>query len=277
MRLSKYKWQPFVVSFLLLGCDSHPATIPIANESRTVPNQREIRTTPQAEVSPTPTTELTLPNGLKITPKSIEMSDEHRRYKVDVIYPQIENFNDRKLIALNRRIESMVRKRYQWPLGQPTKDDLRHYAKWPGVYNSVDVDYDILLASPMLLSLYFETYSYGIGAAHSVEESFTLNYDFKETRWLKLSDVFEPGAEYLKFISEHCLRELSQDRNEPLLEPGKLAPKTDSYQKWNLTRKGLRFTFNACEIFSCAAGKKTVEIPFTDLKDLLKLPYANIN
>ena len=268
MALLTVKWL-IAIPFLSLGCEAQ-RTSPISSGPETVANLREIQATPKAEVTPTPTTELTLPNGVKIIPKSIEMSDEHRRYKVDVMYPQIQNSGDRELMALNRAIESMVKKRYQWPLVPPTKEDLRHYAKWPGVYNSVDMNYDILLASPMLLSLYFETYSYGIGAAHSVEESFTLNYDFNEGRWLKLSDVFEPGAEYLKFISQHCLRELSQDRSEPLLEREKLAPKTDNYQKWNLTRNGLRFTFNACEIFSCAAGKKTVEIAYVDLEHLIK-------
>jgi len=91
------------------------------------------------------------------------MENQRRRYKIYVVYPHIEGSKSVGILKLNRRIKDLMTKQYQWPLIPPTKEDLRHYEKWPGVFNSVDLTYDVVLATDQLLSIYFEGYSYGIG------------------------------------------------------------------------------------------------------------------
>jgi hypothetical protein len=117
------------------------------------------------------------------------------------------------------------------------------------------------------LSIYFVGYSYGIGAAHSVQYSFVINYDLVLRKQLKLSDLFKPHSKYLEFISNYCMDELSR-RSEFNFEEA-LRPMAENFESWNVTRHGIRFNFEACKVFGCSSGEQVVEIPFTALEQLL--------
>lgn len=229
--------------------------------------------TPSPVITPTPEQEVAFGKGLRIVLRTIELKSESRRYRIDVGYPQIEGRNSQGILKLNRRIKDLVTKQYQWLLIPPTKEDLRHYEKWPGVFNSVDLDYDVVLATDELLSIYFDVYSYGIGAAHSVQQSLTVNFDLQSEEIITLNGLFRPRAGHLQFISDYCVRELSKDHQHAMSDPtfkGELAPKVKNYESWNLTKEGLRFNFDACRIDGCAAGKAEVNIAFEALKEKLK-------
>jgi hypothetical protein len=99
-----------------------------------------------------------------------------------------------------------------------------------------------------------------------VQYSFVVNYDFRSHREVKLSDIFKPGSKYLEVISRFCIERLSQTSDS--LWTKELAPVTRNFESWNLSRDGIRFNFDACKVFGCAAGKQTVEIPFTALTHL---------
>lgn len=209
------------------------------------------------------------------------MENKDWRYRIDFEYPQIEGTNDRAVVALNRQIKDVVTKTYLWPVSRPTKEDLALYAKWPGVSNSVDMDYDVVLATDELLSIYFIGRHYGIGAAHSVHASFTVNYDFKSHRRLTLASLFKPGSNYLDVISRKCLEDLSKDN--PYLKTDSyssqlLAPRAKNFESWNITAHGLRINFDACKVNACAAGDLSVEIPFDQFAGFIKSsgPLARI-
>jgi hypothetical protein len=201
------------------------------------------------------------------------MENKDWHYRIDVDYPQIEGTNDRAIVALNRKMKDLVMKTYSWPLKRPSKKDLAYFAKWPDVPNSVDMEYEVVLATDGFLSIYFIGYQYGIGAAHSVHTSFTLNYDFKSHRRLTLSALFKPGSNYLNVISRQCKDDLSKGR--PYLKADSyfsegLAPQAKNFESWNITEHGLRINFDACKVDSCAAGDLSVEIPFDEFAGLIK-------
>jgi hypothetical protein len=125
-------------------------------------------------------------------------------------------------------------------------------------FHLVDLDYEIRLATNSLLSIYFVGYSYGIGAAHSVQYSFIVNYDHVLRKQLKLSDLFKPHSKYLSFISNYCIDELSK-RSEFMFKEA-LAPVAENFERWNITRDGIRFNFEACKVFSCAGGEPNVRL-----------------
>jgi len=259
-----------VLVFLgLCGCTWQTSTA-VPTSINTHPN--ETAATPSPSPSPTLREELALNNGLRITRQNVEMENRDWRYKIDVDYPEIEGSNDPAIRSLNLEIKRLVRKTYSWPLNRPTKKDLTYYAKWTDVYNSVDMEYDVVLANDELLSIYFVGYHYGIGAAHSVHKSFTINYDLKSHRTLTLGDLFQPGAKYLEVISRRCIDTLSKDdryvKEQPQVDY--LLPKFKNFGSWNVTGRGLRFNFDSCTVKSCAAGDLTVEIPFNELRGLLK-------
>jgi hypothetical protein len=216
-----------------------------------------------------------LGGGLRLVSNQVQLTNELERYKVNLNYPQIEGSDTPPIRKLNKDIESLATKQYQWLLN-PSRAELRDYKKGlhPEAFNSVDLDYQVILATNSFLSLYFEAFGYGIGAAHSVQYSFVINYDFRSNRQIKLSDIFKPGSKYLDAISEYCIEELSRRKDGEHVSENELAPLARNFESWNLTPNGIRFNFDACKLFGCAAGAQTVELPFTALKHIQR-KYGN--
>jgi len=199
---------------------------------------------------------------LKIVPGEVRLRSDRLRYEIDARYPQITSPKEPYIKKLNQRIKRLAVDHYQWML-KPSKEDLRQYKKtFPDVFNSAQVDYEIVLANDSFLSIYLNSFDYGIGAAHSVQMSYVMNYDLKFHRELKLADVFNPHTKYLEFIADYCTREIK------LIEP--LAPKAKTLPSWNLTRDGIRFNFDACTVTGCAEGARQVTIPTSALQPFLK-------
>ena len=219
---------------------------------------------PAPAVTPRPSdSEFVFAEGrLRITPEDIHLKSERLLYEIDVRYPQITGSSDRHIKKLNQRLRQLAVDHYQWTL-TPSKADLRHAREvFPGVFNSVDLDYEIVFAADSLVSIYLEFFDYGIGAGHSVQTSYVINYDLKSHRELKLSDRFKPNSKYLEFIARYCTDALSP------YEP--LAPKAETFTSWNITNYGIRFNFDACKIAGCADGAQKVTISYAALRPFLK-------
>jgi hypothetical protein len=203
--------------------------------------------------------------------EQVQLKSERLRYEIDVRYPQIVGIDSSHVRELNEHIKRLAIEEYQWPLN-PSKSDLRYYReKWPDVFNSVDLDYRIISANDVFLSIYFCGYSYGIGAAHSVQFSFVVNYDLTLQKGIELSDIFQRRSEYLRFISKYCANEFSKKSRFNI----ELAARSGDFKSWNITHDGIRFNFDACNVLSCAEGEQTIDISFTDLKRFLRPDALN--
>src|ERR1051325_1183787 len=119
-----------------------------------------------------PHREVVFANGyLRIVPHQIRLRSDRLHYKIDVSYPEIVGTNDPQIEKLNRHLRKLATDRYQWPMN-PSNADLRYYRdKHSEAFNTIDLDYEIRLATHSLLSIYFIGYSYGIGPGHSVQYS----------------------------------------------------------------------------------------------------------
>ena len=275
------KWFIFL-PFLSLACQPHQVNlnaVPPSNSPTPIEIGSPNPQNPAPAITPTPEHEISFGKGLKIVPMNIKLENEARRYQVDVIYPQIEGSKSRGIQNLNRQIKNLVTRKYQWLLGPPTREDRREMQQWPEVFNSVDLDYEVVLATDKVISIYFLVYSYGLGAAHSVQESFTVNFDLESDNLIPFTSLFQSNVTALRFISEYCTQELSNNqlqRKPDLQLQRELAPLTKNYESWNITNTGLRFNFDACRIGGCAEGKKAVEIKLESLKEMLN-PKSPVN
>ena len=249
----------------------HHYSIPQSSPPQVNPAQPSVNEPATTPITPTPDRNVTFGGGLKLVTNQVQLENELLRYKVNSIYPQIEGTYALPIRKLNSRIERLVTKEYQWLLN-PSREDLRYYKNGPHpeVFNSVSVDYEVVLATDSFLSIYFETFSYGIGAAHAVQSSFVVNYDLAARRQLELSDIFKPGSKYLEFISAYCTKQLSQTEGQ-LLFQDELAPVARNFASWNMTDEGVKFHFDACKLSGCANGKQTVLIPFTALRPMMSI------
>jgi Protein of unknown function (DUF3298) len=217
-------------------------------------------------------TEILFASGrLRIVTDEVQLKSELLRYKINVCYPQILGTDDFHIRELNRHIKRLATEQYQWPLN-PSKADLRYYReKWPDVFNSDDLDYEIISANDAFLSIYFLGYGYGIGAAHGVQYSFVVNYDLTRRNQIELADIFQPRSGYLRFISDYCANEISKKSRRVTI-----APRAEEFKSWNITHEGIRFNFDACSVLSCAEGEQVVDIPFSDLKRVLRPNALNL-
>ena len=205
---------------------------------------------------------------LKLVPEKVRLQSESLHYDIDVKYPQIVGEDNPNFEKVNQHIKALATEKYQWPLNLSKEEILADQEKHPGTFNSVNVDYEISIATDSFLSLFFVGYSYGIGAAHAVQESVSVNFDLTSGQQLKLVDLFKRNSNYLAFISERCIEELStDDRPAPAKEA--LVPLAKNFESWHITSNGITFSFDACKVFACAEGDQAVEIPFSDMKHLL--------
>ena len=142
----------------------------------------------------------------------------------------------------------------------------------------MDVTYDVEYADDDLISVSFLADTYA-GGVHPNHNFFTLTYDLRQGRELRLSDLFRPGAKYLEAVAAYATRDL-QSRKEPggdenlglaqdVFADG-AKPTAENYARWNITRKGLMFTFDPYQVGPYAAGPQTVIIPYAELKEIAK-------
>jgi hypothetical protein len=248
------------------------------NENSPSPVQPVPVTQPEPPgVTPEADAEVVFGGGrLRLVADEAKLKSERLHYDIDVRYPQILGSKEPHIQRLNQHFKEFATGEYEHLL-HPTREQLQFYeAGHPEAFNTIDLDYEVVSANDSILSLYFMTYSYGIGAAHAVHQSFTINYDLVSGKELKLADLFKPRAKHLQFISRFCEKQLAGQENLSLLPEG-LTPVAENFDSWNLTATGIRFNFDACQVFGCSAMEKSVEIPFSDLKSMLSARALSIS
>ena len=228
-------------------------------------------------VPPAEASEVVFANGrLRIIAREIELKSNRLHYDVELRYPKIVGSNEPHIQNLNWRIRELANESYS-SLQSPSRKDLAFYKKtYPDDFNTSELDYEIVMATDSLLSIYLDSYTYIIRAAHSAQTSYVINYDLVARKELKLSDIFRRNSAYLEFIARYCTDELSKSPGSKgyLFAEG-IPAKVETFRSWNLMRDGIGFNFDACDYLGCAAGKQRVEIPYSVLSPFMKRPLAS--
>src|SRR5262249_10757193 len=107
-----------------------------------------------------------------------------------------------------------------------------------GQANFITLWYEIATANSAIVSLKFHVTLYNVGDAHPTEYSVTLNYDLKAAAVLSLKDLFAPGVDYLKIISDYSIKALKATGK--LFSPEGASPTPENYSRWDIQYKGLR-------------------------------------
>jgi Protein of unknown function (DUF3298)/Deacetylase PdaC len=249
----------------------HAVAEPIVLERCPPPSQQEtVGVSINSSLTKAPDREYPFGHGLKLVPENVQLKSESLHYDIDVKYPQIVGNDTPGIREINQRMKELATAKYQWPLNESRVDIRRDQEMLPGTYNSVNLDYEVSVATDSFLSIFFMGYSYGVGAAHAVQESKAVNYDLSSGRELQLADLFKSNSRYLEFISKYCIEQLSETAGVPdRLNKGRLMPSAKNFDNWHITSSGISLNFDACEIVACAEGDQAVEIPFSELKEFL--------
>jgi hypothetical protein len=211
---------------------------------------------------------------VEIAAKQIKESNKKLMYEIAAQYPQITGGSNPNFEKFNQAARASVTKTVADFRKEMAPQEGEDEPRPEGSMGSdLNVSYNIALAQDDLISVDFEIGSYYQGAAHPNSYSEVMNYDLKNGKQLKLSDLFKPGAKYLQAIAAYCIADLKkQGKDKGLLdeeiEKGAAAsPK--NYQSWTITKRGIGIDFNSYQVGPYAAGPQFVLVPYSTLKDLI--------
>ena len=143
--------------------------------------------------------------------------------------------------------------------------------------STLDSDYEIRLATDDLISIEFSESTYERGAAHPNSNTTVFNYDVRNGKKLALPDLFNAKSNYLKAISDYCIKDLKQQAKkekdsmltDDMIQSG-ASTRADNFKSWTITKQGLWITFDPYQVAAYAAGPQQVLVPYSALKDLIK-------
>lgn len=215
--------------------------------------------------------------AVRVTPKVIKEANKEKRYTVEAEYPQIEG--DARFDGFNREARNLVTKNVAAFKTAETADEGDATSELPAETqkSSLNMGYEIRLATDDLISIEFTEATYEAGAAHGNSVTTVLNYDVKNGRKLALTDLFNPKSNYLSVISTYCitnLRERAKKDQDAMIDEDMMksgaSPRADNYQACAITKKGLWVTFDPYQVAAYAAGPQHVLVPYSALKDIIK-------
>ena len=213
---------------------------------------------------------------VEIVSKQIKESNKKLMYEIAAQYPQLTGGNNPNIEKFNQAARASVTKKVagfkkdMQPEGEEEEEEIRPEGS---MGSDLSIGYTVALAQDDLVSIKFDVGSYFQGAAHPNSYSDVLNFDLKNGKQLKLSDLFKPGSKFLQAIAAYCIADLKkQAKDKGLLdqeiEKG-AAASAGNYESWTITRRGLGIYFDAYQVGPYAAGPQFVLVPYSAVKDLI--------
>ena len=214
-------------------------------------------------------------SAVRITPKLIKETNKASHYVIDMEYPQIDG--DPRFDKFNRETRAMITREVAAFKTSATATEAESGNDVPeeASNSTLDCSFEFRLLTDDLISVQFSESDYGAGAAHPNSYSTVLNYDVKNGKRLVLPDLFNAKSNYLKVLSDYCIKDLKHQSKEndalpeDMIQSGASA-RADNYQKWTITSKGLWMIFDPYQVGPYAAGPQFVLVPYTVLKDVIK-------
>ncbi len=220
---------------------------------------------------------VTFTNGTQVVNKQLNESVKAKRIELTAEYPELAG--GANVSGFNQLVKSRVTREindFKKQMMASTAEDLKMLPA--GVNNYIDIGYNIEYADNDVISVNFMESTF-TGGAHPNYNYFTITYDLKNGKEVDISQLFKPGTKYLESISAYATKDL-QSRKMPdsdenmglaqdVFEDG-AKPTAENYQSWNLTKKGLMFTFAPYQVGPFAAGTHTVIVPYARLREIAK-------
>ena len=147
---------------------------------------------------------------VELVSKQIKENDKKLMYEVSAQYPQLNGGNNPNFEKFNQTARALVTKKvagFKKDMAPAEGEEPRPEGS---MGSNLNVAYTLILAQDDLISVKFDVGSYYQGAAHPNSYSDVINYDLKNGKQLKLSDLFKPGAKYLQAIADYSIADLKK-------------------------------------------------------------------
>ena len=219
----------------------------------------------------------------EIVSRQIREKNKKLKYEVDAQYPQLSGSADPNSEKFNQNVRSLITKKIAEFKKEMTpsadepepEPDPAAETSTESLGSDITIGYEVALARDDLIGIEFTVSSYSAGAAHPNSYTEVLNFDLKNGKSIKLADLFQPGAKYLRTLSAYCIQELKKKQStdgivdDDWVQKG-AAPELTNYDNWTITKKGLGVTFDPYQVAAYAAGPQHVLVPYSALKEIIK-------
>ncbi|MDZ4165882.1 MAG: protease inhibitor I42 family protein [Smithellaceae bacterium] len=200
-------------------------------------------------------------NGEPVNILSLKTKEKADDYLLEIVYPEVKGLDSDIRQSINRQIKAVIDEKKTTFLKGKNKP-------FGSFKNSISGQYEVIGITDNYLSIIYRTEVMYAGAAHPQHWLNVLNFDLNNGGNLTLPQLFEPGAEYLNFISDYCEKELlgrpELARDKDWVGKG-TAPTLANYKIFNLSDKELIITFPEYQVGPYAVGEQAVKISYDKL------------
>lgn len=218
---------------------------------------------------------------LKVIPKSWTKEDQELHTNYDITFPQIagdhltanaKKFNERVAALVENQVNLFTHR---------VKQDIPHMKTLPEheQHNHLGIDYDfevVKLQKQTIISVRLAFESMQAGRAHPAHEHSVLNFDVTNGKELALNDVFKPNADYLKLFSQYTSHQLNLSLHDKWMIENGTKPMAKNFKNWNVQNDSILITFDDYQVAPYVEGRPEVEIPFSELKNILSIDAPTI-
>lgn len=220
--------------------------------------------------------------AITITGKSVYENIPERKTEISASYPFFKDSKSPELFNdTNNHIKDVLD---PWiaEFMSSTSDVLKDMPADAPWNFALQADYAVEYYNGNILSLLFTNYTF-TGGAHGSTVSSTYNYDLANNKEIKLSDIFKPGSDYLKFLSEYCFEDIKRqntlmgmDSLEDMIKPGVDPSMPENFARFVLSADSLIIIFDQYQVGPGAAGSYDVRIGYDKFKEMINKDYAAI-
>jgi hypothetical protein len=218
---------------------------------------------------------IALTGGVELVSKQIKENNKKLMYEIAVQYPQLSGGSNPNFEKFNQTVKASITKKVAGFKKEMAPAEGEEPRPEGSMGSDLTVNYTVELAQDDLISIDFTVGSYYQGAAHPNAYSEVVNYDLRNGKLLKLSDLFKPDAKFLNVISAYCIADLKKQSKEKggILDDSSISsgagPSLKNYGSWEIKKRGLGINFDPYQVGPYAAGPQYVLVPYSTLKDLI--------
>jgi hypothetical protein len=141
--------------------------------------------------------------------------------------------------------------------------------------SSLEITSEAWISNESLLSIELTTFNNVSGMAHPLTTLTTLNYTVDGAGPLSLSDLFLNRSDYLNYISNVCISQLSRNADRDgyqnirdMILTGASA-ETKNFKEWVVKNDSLKLIFNVYQVAPYVMGIQTVSIQLSEMTEMI--------
>ncbi len=186
------------------------------------------------------------------------------KWEYDVAYPELHLKGDTPHKAFNAVAKKIAMDEIKAFRGYTSEVTEEEWKKMIAGGWTMSFSYEVEHLDDDIISVRFGEYQY-TGGAHGNNFTKTLNYDLKNNKEIKLTDLFKENSNYLNVISKESIQQITKKQGEyaavDWIKEG-ASPNLKNFNKWTITKQGLKFYFDPYEVGPYAAGGFETLLPY---------------